>query len=185
MFGSFNPIHIGHLILANFMAENTDLNQIWFVVSPLNPFKSAGSLLHHQDRIDLVNLAIGDNYKFRASDIEFSLPQPNYTIRTLTYLQEKYPDYQFSLILGQDNLASFHRWKNYEQILEHHHLYIYPRNGAEAVPLETHPKVTLTQAPLLDISATFIRDMIRQGKSIRYLVPDAVNEAITRKRFFV
>jgi nicotinate-nucleotide adenylyltransferase len=184
LFGSFNPIHIGHLILANYMAENTALDRVWFVVSPQNPFKKSASLLHHQDRYDLVYLAIGDNYKLQPSNIEFSLPVPSYTIDTLTYFQEKYPEHEFSLILGQDNLATFHKWKNYERILEYHRLYVYPRSGCSSTELEHHPKVTLTQAPLLDISATFIRDMVRAGKSIGYLVPEAVEEAIKRKGFF-
>lgn len=166
------------------MAENTDLDRVWFVVSPLNPFKKSASLLHHHDRYDLVYLAIGDNYKLQPCNIEFTLPVPSYTVDTLTYLHEKYPEHEFSLILGQDNLATFHKWKNYQQILEHYHIYVYPRSGCASTELETHPKVTLTQAPLLDISATFIRQLIQQGKSIKYLVPEAVEEAISRKGFF-
>ena len=184
LFGSFNPIHIGHLILGNYMAENAGLDRVWFVVSPLNPFKKSASLLHHQDRYDLVYLAIGDNYKLQPCNIEFTLPVPSYTVDTLTYLHEKYPEHEFSLILGQDNLATFHKWKNYAQILEHYHIYAYPRSGCAHTELETHPKVTLTQAPLLDISATFIRQLIQQGKSIKYLLPEAVEEAILRKGFF-
>ncbi len=184
LFGSFNPIHVGHLILANYMAENTDLERVWFVVSPQNPLKKSASLLHHQDRYDLVYLAIGDNYKLQPCNIEFTLPVPSYTVDTLTYLHEKYPEHDFSLILGQDNLATFHKWKNYEQILEYYSLYIYPRSGCASTPLEQHPKVKLTKAPLLDISATFIRNLIKEGKSMRYLVPEPVEEAILRKGFF-
>lgn len=167
------------------MAENSDLERVWFVVSPQNPFKKSASLLHHQDRYDLVYLAIGDNYKLQPCNIEFSLPVPSYTVDTLTYLHEKYPEHEFSLILGQDNLVGFHKWKNYERILEYYSLYIYPRSGCAVSPLENHPKVIFTKAPLLDISATFIRDLVREGKSIKYLVPEAVEEAIKRKGFFL
>ena len=185
LFGSFNPIHIGHLILANYMAENSDLDRVWFVVSPQNPFKKSASLLHHQDRYDLVYLAIGDNYKLQPCNIEFTLPVPSYTVDTLTYLHEKYPEHEFSLILGQDNLVTFHKWKNYERILEYYSLYVYPRSGCAASPLEDHPKVKFTKAPLLDISATFIRDLVREGKSIKYLVPEVVEEYIKAKKFWV
>jgi nicotinate-nucleotide adenylyltransferase len=184
-FGSFNPIHIGHLIIANTMAENTDLDQVWFVVSPLNPFKKAASLLHEFDRLDMVEMAIQDHYKLKASDIEFNLPRPSYTIDTLTYTQEKYPQHQFVLIIGGDNLEQFTRWKNHTQILEYYGLYVYPRPGMKASGLDSHPRVKQVEAPLLDISATFIRKCLQEHKSIRYLVPREIEEYILRKKFYL
>ncbi len=184
-FGSFNPIHIGHLIIANTMLEFTDLRKVWFVVSPQNPFKKADHLLHEQDRLDLVARAVADHYDLAACDIEFRLPRPSYTAHTLVHLQEKYPDREFALILGEDNLATFHRWKNYAHILEHYSLYVYPRPQARDTDLRHHEKVTWVEAPLLDISATFIRKCIRAGKSVRYLVPDEVEIRIRAKKYFV
>jgi len=183
-FGSFNPIHVGHLIIADTMATATDLEQVWFVVSPQNPFKKNKSLLHEFDRLDMVERAIADNPRLRASDIEFSMPRPSYTIDTLTRLQEKYPQHQFKLIIGGDNLAQFAAWKNYEQILDYFGLYLYPRPDSVLGALATHPNVRLVSAPLLDISATFIRDCIRNERSIRYMVPDVVEEMIKRKKFY-
>lgn len=184
-FGSFNPIHMGHMIIANIMAENTDLKKVWFVVSPQNPFKPSKGLLHEFDRYDMVKAAIADNYKLEVSDVEFHLPKPSYTIHTLTYLTEKHPEKQFKLIIGEDNLAGFVRWKNYEQILEHHGLYVYPRPNAQPSELKTHPNVTVVQAPLLDISATYIRECIRNKKSIRYMVPEPVENMILQKGFYL
>lgn len=184
-FGSFNPIHMGHLIIANTMATATDLEQVWFVVSPQNPFKKNKSLLHEFDRLDLVERAIADNAQLKATDFEFHLPKPSYTIDTLIRLLEKYPQHEFRLIMGEDNLAQFTNWKNHEQILEHVGLYVYPRPNAEAHAFGSHPRVTFVKAPLLDISATFIRETLRSGRSIRYLVPDVVEEMILRKKFFV
>jgi nicotinate-nucleotide adenylyltransferase len=184
-FGSFNPVHIGHLIIANTMATTTDLEQVWFVVSPQNPFKKNKSLLHEFDRIDLVERAIADNSKLKATDIEFSMPRPSFTIDTLTRLQEKYPQHAFKLIIGGDNLAQFPNWKNYEKILEYFGLYVYPRPRSEPSPLEQHPNVRFVQAPSLDISATFIRDCLKQNRSIRYMVPDVVGEIIERKKFYI
>lgn len=184
-FGSFNPVHIGHLIIANTMATTTDLEQVWFVVSPQNPFKKNKSLLHEFDRIDLVERAIADNSKLKATDIEFSMPRPSFTIDTLTRLQEKYPQHQFRLIIGGDNLAQFPNWKNYEKILDYFGLYVYPRPKSDPSPLEQHPNVRFVQAPSLDISATFIRDCLKNNRSIRYLVPDVVEEIIARKKFYL
>lgn len=184
-FGSFNPIHTGHLIIANVVAESTDLDKVWFVVSPQNPFKPSKSLLHEFDRYDMVQAAIQDNYKFEVTDIEFHLPKPSYTIHTLTYLSEKHPDKDFKLILGEDNLERFHNWKNYGQILSNYGLYVYPRPHAQPSILKEHPSVHMVDAPLIDISATFIRNKIRSGQSIRYLVPDTVNERIIAKKFYL
>jgi nicotinate-nucleotide adenylyltransferase len=183
-FGSFNPIHTGHLIIANIMAENTDLKKVWFVVTPQNPFKPSKGLLHEFDRYDMVKAAIADNYKLEASDAEFLLPKPSYTINTLTYLAEKHPEKEFRLIMGSDNLESFTKWKNYEQILKHHGIYVYERPDAQPSELKSHPNVTIVQAPMLEISATYIRQCIREKKSIRYLVPEPVEQMIMSKGFY-
>jgi nicotinate-nucleotide adenylyltransferase len=183
-FGSFNPIHVGHLIIANLMAETTDLKKVWFVVSPHNPFKPSKGLLHEFDRFDMVRAAIHDNYNLEACDVEFNLPKPSYTIHTLTYLQEKHPDKNFSIIMGEDNLISFRKWKNYEMILRDYGLYVYPRPGMQPSELKSHPNVRFVEAPLLDISATFIRNCVKSNKSIRYLVPDSVEEIILARGFY-
>lgn len=184
-FGSFNPIHVGHLIVANIMAESTDLENIWFVVSPQNPFKKNSNLLHEFDRFEMVRAAIHENFNFKACDIEFSMPRPSYTIDTLTYLQEKHPEHKFVLIIGEDNLEQFHRWKNHQQILEYFGLYVYPRPGSPSSLLLNHPNVKMVDAPLLDISATFIRNLAKNGKSIKYLVPEPVEDYIRDKKFFL
>lgn len=183
-FGSFNPIHIGHLAIANVMAENTDLSKVWFVVSPQNPFKPSKGLLHEFDRYDMVKAAIADNYKFEVSDVEFHLTKPSYTIHTLVHLREKYPDKEFKVILGEDNLENFAKWKNHDQILEQFGLYVYPRPHVTNSELKRHPQVKIIDAPLLDISATYIRDCIRYNKSIRYLVPEIVEQMIRSKGFY-
>jgi nicotinate-nucleotide adenylyltransferase len=183
-FGSFNPIHIGHLIIANVMAENADLNKVWFVVSPQNPFKPSHGLLHEFDRYDMVKAAIGDHYKLEVSDVEFSLPKPSYTINTLTHLTEKHPNKEFKVILGEDNLENFVKWKNYEQILDQYGLYVYPRPHVTNSEVKRHPHVKIVEAPLLDISATYIRNCIKNNKSIRYLVPEVVEQMIHLKNFF-
>lgn len=191
-FGSFNPIHIGHLIIANIMLEKADLEEIWFVVSPRNPLKDSASLLHEFDRMDMVEAAIADNNRFRATDIEFNMPRPSYTVDTLAYLAAKNPGRHFSLIIGEDNLRSFHKWKNYQTILDNYGLYVYPRPGsakkAKSSQLReafmNHPNVTVVEAPLLAISATFIRNLVKEEKSVRYLTPDSVAELIQRKKFY-
>ncbi len=185
LFGSFNPIHTGHLILANYMANNTDLSAVWLVVSPQNPFKTSASLLHEFDRLHMVNLAIDNNTRLGVSDIEFKMPKPSYTIDSLTYLQDKYPSYEFVLIMGEDNLPSFPKWKNYEQILNFFQIYVYPRSGTPLSALKDHSKVKLVPAPMLDISATFIRDCVHQGKSITYMVPEGVENYIKLKKFWL
>lgn len=183
-FGTFNPIHIGHMIIANIMAENTDLNKVWFVVSPQNPFKVSKGLLHEFDRFDLVKAAIADHYKLEASDVEFHLPKPSYTIHTLAYLTEKFPGREFKVIIGEDNLESFVKWKNHEQILEQFGLYVYPRPHVTNSDLKRHPNVKIIEAPLLDISATYIRHCIKNNKSIRYLVPEPVEQLIRLKHYY-
>ncbi|MBC8154210.1 MAG: nicotinate-nucleotide adenylyltransferase [Bacteroidetes bacterium] len=184
-FGSFNPIHVGHLIIANTMATTTDLEQVWFVVSPQNPFKKSKNLLHEFDRLDMVERAIADNSRLKATNIEFGMPKPSYTIDTLTRLQEKYPQHVFTLIIGEDNLEQFANWKNHDKILEFFGLYVYPRPGATNSAHMSHPNVRLIPAPLLDISATFIRECIRQNRPVRYMVPEAVEEMIVRKKFYL
>lgn len=184
-FGSFNPIHIGHLIIANIVHEVTDCDEVWFIVSPQNPLKQNKNLLHEFDRYDLVRAAISDDYYFRVSDVEFSMPKPSYTIDTLTVLSEKYPDYTFKLIVGEDNLESFLKWKNHHIILEHYGLIVYPRPNSVETDLLKNPNVTKIDAPQMDISATLIRKLIRGGKSIKYLVPDPVDEMIKGRKFFL
>lgn len=171
-FGSFNPIHIGHMALANYMVEFTDMEQVWFVISPHNPLKEKSSLLHQNQRLYMVNVAIEDDVRFKSSTIEFDMPQPSYTINTLVHLKEKYPKHNFSLIIGQDNLENFHKWKNYEEILKKYKLYVYPRPGAKSTELEQHPNVVLTQAPVIEISSTFIREAIKNKKDIRHFLPE-------------
>jgi nicotinate-nucleotide adenylyltransferase len=180
-FGSFNPIHIGHMIIANIMAENTDLKKVWFVVSPQNPLKPSKGLLHEFDRYDLVRAAIGDNFKIEVSDVEFHLPKP---IDTLAHLDENHPGKEFKVILGEDNLVNFRQWKNHDQILEQYGLYVYPRPHVTISELKRHPHVTMIDAPLLDVSATYIRSCIKNNKSIRYLVPEAVDQMIRTKQFY-
>ncbi len=175
-FGSFNPIHVGHLIIANHMATQTDLDKVWLVVSPHNPLKPKKSLARDFDRLHLARLGIGDNPLIEASNVEFGLPQPSYTIDTLAFLKEKHPDREFALIMGGDNLATLDQWKNYEQLLAGFDIYVYRRPGIELGPFASHPRVKICEAPLLDISATYIRDCLRKGRSVRYLVPEAVFE---------
>lgn len=183
-FGSFNPIHMGHLIIGNVMAENTDLNRVWFVVSPQNPHKPSKGLLHEFDRYDMVKAAIADNYKLAVSDVEFHLPRPSYTIHTLTHLHEKHPDKEFKIIIGEDNLESFPRWKNHEQILAQYGLYVYPRPHVTNSELSRHPQVRMIESPIIDISATYIRACIKNNKSIRYLVPEPVEQLIRLKHYY-
>lgn len=183
-FGSFNPIHIGHLIIANIMAQHTDLERVWFVVSPHNPHKSSKSLLHEHDRYEMVEKAIYGNYRLGVSDIEFRMPKPSYTVDTLARLYDKYPTYDFKLIIGEDNLKNFSKWKNHQIILEEYGLYVYPRPGAVPSEFIKHSNVMMVNAPLLDISATFIRNSVKQGASIKYLVPEDVEAFIKAKKLF-
>ena len=183
-FGSFNPVHTGHMVLANYMATQTPLDEVWLVVSPQNPFKQRGSLARDHDRLHLVKLAIGDTPKLRASNIEFDLPKPSYTVDTLAVLRDRYPDYGFTLIMGGDNLASLPRWKNAEVILRDYRIQVYRRPGADAVELAEHPHVTVYDAPLMQLSATYVRQCIKAGRSIRYLVPDAVAEELEKSGLY-
>ncbi|PTM04161.1 MAG: nicotinic acid mononucleotide adenylyltransferase [Bacteroidetes bacterium] len=185
-FGTFNPIHVGHLTIANHMAEYSDLDQVWFVVTPHSPFKKKNSLLDNNHRFQMVDRAVEDYSKLRASDIEFKLPQPNYTINTLTYLEEKYPEYEFALIMGEDNLKSFHKWKNYELILERHHIYVYPRisKGTVETRFDNHPKIHFIDSPIMQLSSTFIRNAIKEGKNIRPMLPEHVWSYLDEMNFY-
>jgi nicotinate-nucleotide adenylyltransferase len=188
-FGSFNPIHIGHLIIANHMVENSTLDQIWMVVTPHNPLKKKDTLLNDYKRLELVFLATEDYPKIKPSDIEFKLPQPNYTVNTLAYLEEKYPEYNFSLIMGEDNLKSLHKWKNHEVILQNHEIYVYPRlDNQEKIitpkDFETNPKIHFIDAPILEISSTFIRENIKKKKNIQPLLPAKVWEYIDHNNLY-
>ncbi len=183
-FGSFNPIHTGHLVIADYMAEFTDLHQIWFIISPQNPLKDKSSLLADHHRLFMVNIAVEDDPRFRASNIEFHLPRPSYTIDTLTYLSEKYPEKEFVLIAGQDNLAGFHKWKNYQQILNHYQVYLYPRPNSMPTSFDQHPHIHFTDAPMVDISASFIRKGLSEGKDMRYFLPEKVWRYIAEMHFY-
>jgi nicotinate-nucleotide adenylyltransferase len=185
-FGTFNPIHVGHLIIANHMAEHSDLDQIWMVVTPHNPLKKKSTLLDDYHRLQMVHLAAEDFPKIKPSDIEFKLSQPNYTVNTLVHLEEKYPNYEFSLIMGEDNLKSLHKWKNYEVILENHDIYVYPRISIETenILFKDHPKIHMIDAPVVEISSTFIRDNIKKGKNVQPLLPAKVWEYIDHNNFY-
>jgi nicotinate-nucleotide adenylyltransferase len=183
-FGSFNPVHIGHLIIANHMATQTDLEKVWMVVSPQNPLKPKSTLARDHDRLHLVRLGIGENNRIEASNVEFGLPKPSYTIDTLAHLREKYPQHEFALIMGGDNIASLNKWKNYEQILQHYDIYVYKRPNSPLGEFADHPRVRLCEAPLLDISATYIRECLKTGKSVQYLVPEAVWEYLSSGKLY-
>ncbi|MFN4080922.1 MAG: nicotinate (nicotinamide) nucleotide adenylyltransferase [Saprospiraceae bacterium] len=178
-FGSFNPIHIGHLIIANYMATQTDLKKVWLVVSPQNPLKPRKSLAPDNVRLQLARMAIEDNSALEASSVEFGLPKPSYTIDTLTYLKEKYPEREFVLIMGSDNLETLTQWKNYEKILTDYHIYVYKRPGYAGGQFDGHPRVRFFEAPPLDISATYIRECLRHDRSIRYMTTDNVWEFLS------
>ncbi|SFI15532.1 nicotinate (nicotinamide) nucleotide adenylyltransferase [Halpernia frigidisoli] len=185
-FGSFNPIHIGHLILANYILENTDMEELWFVVSPQNPFKEKKSLLKDYHRLDMVNLALKNYPKMRASNVEFSLPTPSYTTNTLAYLKEKYPENSFSLIMGEDNLKSLPKWKNFESLIKNHQIIVYPR-----ISTETADEISFNQenihrisAPIIELSATEIRAMIKEGKNVRPMLPPEVFDFIDGSSFY-
>ncbi len=185
-FGTFNPIHIGHLIIANEMVENSDLDEIWMVVTPHNPFKKKSSLLENHHRFELVYRATESYDKIKPSDIEFKLPQPNYTVHTLANAVESYPNKEFCLIMGEDNLKSFHKWKNYETILAHHAIYVYPRvsEGSVAHQFKNHPKIHSIKAPIIELSSTMIRKGIKEQKNIKPLLPKEVWNYIDEMNFY-
>jgi nicotinate-nucleotide adenylyltransferase len=211
-FGSFNPVHNGHLMIANYMAEFSDLDQVWFVISPLNPFKAGQDLLPDYHRRELLNRAIGDYPKFRISSVEFQLPKPSYTIDTLTFLASKYPDYQFTLIMGSDQLPEFHRWKNSGEILANYRIFVYPRPGGNRnakrvtrdteedinnesgfplhasrvsrYELENHPSITLVKAPMMEISSSFIRQSIKERKDVRFFMPELTWHYLDEMHFY-
>jgi nicotinate-nucleotide adenylyltransferase len=184
-FGSFNPIHIGHMAIANYMVEFRDLDQLWFVVSPHNPLKNKINLLNDYQRLDLVNLAIENDNRFRASNIEFNLPKPSYTIDTLAYLNDKYPDYQFVILMGSDNLESLHRWKNFKTIIENFGIIVYPRPGHELTKVLNHKNIVIAKdAPLMEISSSFIRKAIKTGKDFRHYLPQNVWKYIEEMNFY-
>ena len=182
-FGSFNPIHIGHLIIANHVLNETFINKIWFIVSPQNPFKESKTLLNEFDRLHLVRLATQDDNRIKCSDIEFNLPKPSYTSNTLTFLSEKYPEHQFSLIMGSDSYQNLDKWKNYETIINNYPVYVYKREG-HAIKNTFEKKAVILNAPIIQISASQVREHIRSAKSIRYLVPEIVREEIESRKFY-
>jgi len=183
-FGSFNPIHVGHLIIAGYMANFTDLDEVWLVVSPQNPLKTKKGLADMYDRLEMTRLATEPAEKIRVSDIEFKLPQPSYTVDTLAYLQEKYPKKEFVLIMGADNLASLKKWKNYEVLLKNYKIYVYPRPGTDLSEWESYPSITLTTTPQMEISSTFIRRSLKENKNIQFFVPDNVIAFMDSKNMY-
>ncbi len=183
-FGSFNPVHIGHLIIANYMANFTDMDEVWMVVSPHNPFKDKRKLTNMYDRLEMARLATENSEHLKVSDIEFKLPQPSYTVDTLAYLGEKYPGRTFALIMGADNLQSLKKWKNHEVLLANHEIYVYPRPGADIEAWKDHPAIHITDTPNMEISSTFIRKAIKENKNVQYFVPDQVLAFIESKSMY-
>lgn len=197
-FGTFNPIHVGHLVIANYMAEFTELDQVWLVVTPHNPLKDKSNLLNDRHRFALVQEAIDDNPKLKVTDVEFNLPKPSYTITTLTYLNEKYPKHEFSLIMGEDNLRTFHKWFNHEVILKKHKMFVYPRvltmqeeQEVHSISRDflnnyrTHKNVIICEdAPVMKVSSSFIREAIKQGKDVRYLLTEPVYKYIDEMNLY-
>ena len=184
-FGSYNPVHIGHLAIANYMVEYTDIDQLWFVVSPHNPLKKKNNLLADYQRLELVHRAIDDDGRFRASNIEFSLPKPSYTVDTLAYLKDQYPNYHFKILMGSDNLESFHKWKNYEVILEEFGVIVYPRPGFDPDNVQVEKNITIAMgAPLMEVSSSFIRKAIKKGKDVRHFLPQKSWEYLDEMNFY-
>ena len=183
-FGSFNPVHIGHMAIANFLVEYGDIDQLWFVVTPQNPLKKKENLLNDIDRLEMMHIAVGDDFRFRVSDIEFRLPKPSYTIDTLTYLAEKFPAHHFSIIMGSDNLVNFHRWKNYEVIAQNYGIIVYPRPGFNISEAPETSQYKLVNAPVMEISSTFIRDAVKAGKDVRHFLPHGVWEYVDKMGFY-
>jgi len=185
-FGTFNPIHIGHLIIANYIVENSDLDEIWLVVTPHNPLKKKKTLLEDHHRLAMVRIALEEYPKLKASNIEFDLPQPNYTSNTLAHLEEKYPKKTFALIMGEDNLKSFHKWKNNDVILDRYSIYVYPRisEGTVETQFKNHPKIKRIEAPIMELSSTFIRKGVQSGKNIRPMLPHTVWKYLDEMNFY-
>ncbi len=185
-FGTFNPIHVGHLTIANHLAEQSDLDQVWFVVTPHSPFKKKSTLLDDHQRLEMVYLATKDYPKLKPSNIEFNLTQPNYTINTLTHLEEKFPGHEFALIMGEDNLKSFHKWKNFEVILDRFFIYVYPRisSGTVVSVFNNNPKVIRVVSPIMELSSTFIRRAIKEGKNIKPMLPENVWHYLDEMNFY-
>ena len=185
-FGTFNPIHVGHLTIANHIAEFSDLDQVWFVVTPHSPFKKKRSLLDDHHRLEMVYRATKDYQKLRECDIEFKLPQPNYTINTLTYLEEKYANHEFALIMGEDNLKNFHKWKHFDLIIENHRIYVYPRisDVVKGSRFDNHRNIKKIDAPIMGLSSTFIRNSIGEGKNVRPMIPESVWEYLDEMNFY-
>jgi nicotinate-nucleotide adenylyltransferase len=183
-FGSFNPVHIGHLAIANYMVEFSDIKQVWFVVSPQNPLKKKRSLLADHHRMALVQRAIEDDGRFRACDVEFKMSQPSYTIDTLTYLREQYPEHEFVIIMGADGLATFHKWKNYKELMRSCQRYIYPRMGLHLDNFQNLENCVYVNAPLMNISSTFIREAIKLGKDVRYFMHAKTYEYLKEMHFY-
>jgi len=182
-FGSFNPVHTAHLIIANYILNETELERVWFVVSPQNPFKTGNSLLNEYQRLYLVRIATENDQRIRASDIEFNLPKPSYTVNTLAYLQEKFPEHEFSIIMGADSFQNLNKWKNYEVIVNGYDIYVYPRPGID-ISNTLNARLHKVDAPLMQLSATDIRKYLSEGKSIRYMVPDVVLEEIEKGGYY-
>ena len=185
-FGTFNPIHVGHIIIANHLAENSDIDQVWMVITPHNPLKKKANLLEDYHRLHMVHLATENFDKIQPSDIEFKLSQPNYTINTLVHLEEKFPKHEFALIVGEDNLESFNKWKNYEVILQNYDIYVYPRISENSIPeeFENHPRIKRVEAPIIELSSTFIRNNIKEGKNIQPMLHPKVWEYINHNLFY-
>ena len=183
-FGSFNPIHVGHLIIANTMLQKADVDEVWLVVSPQNPLKERNMLLADYHRLAMARRAVDDNYRLKVCDIEMHLPIPSYTVVTLAALEEKYPDREFCLVMGSDNLQTFERWRNYEYILEHYRLLVYPRPGSERCKLASHPSVTMVDVPTMDISSSYIREQIKERRDVRYLLTEPVYKYLTEMHFY-
>lgn len=184
-FGSYNPIHIGHLAIANYMVEFMEIDQLWFVVSPQNPFKKKVNLLDDYQRLELVHRAVEGDDRLRASNIEFNLPKPSYTIDTLTYVKDQYPGYRFIILMGSDNLESFHKWKNYDVIIENYGIIVYPRPGFDPSKIKIHPNITIAkEAPLMEISSSFIREAIGKGKDVRHFLPAKSREYLEEMNFY-
>jgi nicotinate-nucleotide adenylyltransferase len=184
-FGSYNPIHIGHMVIANYMVEYTDIDQLWFVVSPQNPFKKKGNLLDDYQRLEMVHRAVEGDDRLRASNIEFGMPKPSYTVDTLAHLQDQHPNYHFVILMGSDNLESFHKWKNFETIIENYGIIVYPRPGFDKSKIAVHKNITIAEgAPSMEISSSFIRKAIHDGKDVRHFLPQKAGEYLEEMNFY-